>query len=178
MPKMRAADANHGAMTDHSIPRKPRPAEPLGPDELVAFLGTADDRALGLAYEELGDRRAREYLQRAAPHDWLVQLRLAVLESEPVKAVKLYESVLKENPYETSALVNLGALYAQAGRTAEAGHLWERALKANPAIEEAVLNLSQIRAAGEAREILQRYLQVNPVSAKAQARLAALGRQR
>ena len=50
--------------------------------------------------------------------------------------------------------------------------MWERALEANPALEEAVLNLAQIRPAGEARIILQRYLELNPVSRKARARLA------
>lgn len=174
MPRTNVADANHAAMTDHSIPRRQKVAAPPSAGSLVAFLGGADDRAAGLAYAELGDQRARPYLLRATPQDWPVRLRLAVLEPDPVRATKLYESLLRDNPGETAALVNLGSLYAQAGRLTEAGRLWDRALEANPAIEEAVLNLSQIRSPEDSRPILKRYLAFNPVSRKAQARLAAL----
>ena len=177
MPKARVVDANHAVMTDHSIPRIPRKTEPTEIGALTAFLGPADDRAVGLAYAELGDSRARQYLQRATPMDWPVLLRLAVLESDPLRAASLYESVLRGNPYETAALVNLGALYAQAGRLMDAGKLWERALDTNPAAEEAVLNLTQILAPDASRRILKRYLEFNPVSRKAQARLDAIGKQ-
>ncbi len=175
MPRTRAVDANHGVMTDHSIPRtqKHEPMPPVGP--LAPFLGTADDRAFGLAYAELADKRARGYLLRATPQDWPVRLRLAVLEPDPVRAAQLYESVLRDNPYETAALVNLGTHLARQGRLAEAGRLWDRALAANPALEEAVLNLTQIRSARESRILLRRYLEFNPVSRKAAARLAEIG---
>ena len=89
-------------------------------------------------------------------------------------AARLYESVLRENPYETAALVNLGTHLALAGRNEEAGRLWDRALAANPALEEAVLNLAQIRTAEQSRIALRRYLELNPVSRKARARLAEL----
>jgi tetratricopeptide (TPR) repeat protein len=72
--------------------------------------------------------------------------------------------------------VNLGAIYGAAGRTDEAAKLWERALAANPAIEQAALNLSQIRPVGEARRILNQYLELNPASPAARARLATLNR--
>jgi hypothetical protein len=175
MPRTRAVDANHGVMTDHSIPRTRKASALPMAESLVPFLGAADDRALGLAYAELGDNRSREYLLRAAPQDAAVMLRLAVQESDPLRAMKLYESALRENPYMTAALVNLGSLYAQQGRIEQAGRLWDRALTTNPAIEEAVLNLSQIRAPEEARAILKRYLEVNPTSRKALQRLLALG---
>ena len=177
MPRTRVADANHAVMTDHSIPRTQKVVAPPATGTLVAFLGAADDRAVGLAYAELADRRARQYLLRATPQDWLVLLRLAVLEPDSVRATTLYESLLRDNPGETAALVNLGSLYAQAGRLTEAGRLWDRALEANPATEEAVLNLTLIRPPGDSRLILERYLALNPVSAKAQARLAAIRKQ-
>lgn len=164
MPRARAVDANHGVMTDHSIPRVPRTDISPAPDTLTAFLGTADDRSLGLAYAELGSPRAREYLLRATPQDWPVRLRLAVLEADPARAIRLYESVLRDEPYVPAALVNLGSLYAKQGRIEEAGRLWERALSGNPAIEEAIVNLAQIRSAEESRVLLQRYLEVHPTS--------------
>jgi hypothetical protein len=171
MPKTRAVDANHGVMTDHSIPRVPHASAPPKKSGLVAFLGKADDRSLGLAYAELGDSRAREYLLRAKPADWRVRLRLAVFEQDPARAAALYESVLRDNPGEPAALVNLGGLYAAAGRTKEAAALWTRALQANPAIEEAVLNLSQVLPAPQSKDLLKRYLTLNPSSAAARARL-------
>jgi len=178
MPRSKAVDANHGVMTDHSIPRKPvrEPQTPL--ESLVPFLGPGDDRALGLAYAELGDPRAKAYLRRAVPQDWPVQLRLAVLEPDPARAAQLYESVLRSNPYEPAALVNLGTHLARQGRTLEAGRLWDRALLANPALEDAVLNLTQIRPAKDSRLLLQKYLELNPVSRKALSRLAELGTSR
>jgi hypothetical protein len=178
MPKTQAADAAHGVLTDHSIPRIPRPPQPPVKSEIQAFLGTADDRALGLAWAELGDPRAREFLLRAQPLDWPVRLRLAIVEPNSSRAMALYESVLRDNPSDPAALVNLGSLYAGAGRTAEAGGLWERALAVNPAIEQAVLNLSRIRPVPQARTILKRYLEFNPASAAALSRLAALPERR
>lgn len=174
MPRTRAVDANHGVMTDHSIPRAGHGGAAPDQKTLVPFLGKADDRALGLAYAELGDRRAKEYLLRAVPQDWPVRLRLAVLEPYAGTAARLYESVLRENPYEPAALVNLGTYLAQAGRFTEAGQFWERALRTNPALEEAVLNLAQVRPPKEARALLLRYLEFNPVSRKAQAAIAKI----
>lgn len=172
MPRTKTVDGNHGVMTDHGIPRTPQTARrAAGPEVLTPFLGLGDDRATGLAYAEIGDGRAREYLLRAAPQDWPVKLRLAVLESDAGRAAALYEAVLRENPGEPAALVNLGTIRAREGRMQEAGRLWERALAVNPALEEAVLNLALIRPEGEARAVLERYLQVNPVSRKARARL-------
>ncbi|MDQ2900826.1 MAG: hypothetical protein M3Y07_13660 [Acidobacteriota bacterium] len=175
MPKSQAVDANHGVLTDHSIPRVPQPSVPPTPGDLVVFAGTADDRAFGLAYYEVGDVRAREYLLRAKPADLPVRLRLAALEKDSRRAVALYESVLRENPGQTVALVNLGSLYAANGRVVEAGRLWERALATNPAIEEAVLNLAKIRPAAEAKSIIKRYLDVNPASAEARSRCLTCG---
>jgi tetratricopeptide (TPR) repeat protein len=161
-------------MTDHSIPRQAKDAASDGVRELAPFLGASGDRELGLAYAELGDSRARQFLLRAQPQDWPVRLRLAVSEPDKARAAALYESVLRDNPVEVSALVNLGSLYAQAGRTTEAGRLWDRALVANAGIEEAVLNLTLIRPAQESLALLKRYLEINPVSKKAKQRLATL----
>ncbi len=174
MPRSQAVDANHGVMTDHSIPKKPSRESQPTLESLTPFLGSGDDRALGLAYAELGDKRAAEYLSRAVPQDWPVQLRLAVLQPDPVRAAQLYESVLRANPYEPAALVNLGTHLARQGRTLEAGRLWDRALLTNPALEEAVLNLTQIRPPKDSRLLLQKYLEINPVSRKALSRLAEL----
>jgi hypothetical protein len=181
MPRSATVDAGHNVMTDHSIPRSPHVkadssslSASAGGGDLKAFLGVADDRALGLAYAERGDPRAREHLLRAEPRDAPVLLRLAVLEKDPGRAADLYRAVLKTNPGDTSALVNLGVLEGAAGNLKEAAALWDRALAANPGIEEAVLNLAQILPAAEARLRLREYLEFNPASSRVRERLAKL----
>ncbi len=174
MPRTRAVDVSHGVMTDHSIPRMRTSLSAPTAEALVPFLGPGDDRALGLAYAELGDKRARGYLLRATPQDWPVRLRLAAQEQDQDRAAELYEAVLRDNPYEPAALVNLGILRARNGRTAEARRMWERALAINPALEAAVLNLTQIVSIAESKMVLQKYLELNPVSPTARARLAAI----
>jgi tetratricopeptide (TPR) repeat protein len=166
-------DGGHGVVTDHGIRIHRSRPNSLPSRDLTVFLGTADDRSLGLAYAELGDLRARDLLVRAKPADAQVRLRLAALETNENRAAALYESVLRANPFQTVALVNLGSLYAKAGHLEEAASLWERALATNPAIEEAVLNLAQIRSPVEAREIIQRYLLFNPGSLAARRWLDA-----
>jgi Tfp pilus assembly protein PilF len=176
MPKSAPSDAVHGVSTDHSIPRSARrPAQAPPRRELIAFLGAADARSLGLAYAELGDARARQYLLRAEPADAEVLLRLATLERDPKRAVSLYEAVLQADPSIPSALVNLGALYGQRGRLAEAIRLWKQALETNPAIEGAALNLAQVLPRAEATAVLERYLQFNPGSSTVRKRLGELG---
>ena len=166
MPKSKTVDGGHGVLTDHGISTGAAEVR-----DVTVLLGIGDDRALGLAYAELGDARAREYLLRAKPADADVRLRLATLEPDPSRAAALYRSVLQEKPAQTVALVNLGGIYARAGRYEEAATLWERALEANPAIEEAALNLAQIRPVDQARAILRRYLDFNPDSGAARRRL-------
>jgi tetratricopeptide (TPR) repeat protein len=117
---------------------------------------------------------ARDFLLRAKPADVEVRLRLAALEHDTGRARALYESVLRENPTHPVALVNLGSLYARAGRVEEAGNLWRRALDTNPGIEEAALNLAQVGTPSEARAILTRYLEFNPGSNTARARLHSI----
>ena len=162
-------------MTDHSIPARTRTADRAAPARnLKAFLGKADDRALGLAYAQAGDVRAREYLLRADPADAEVDVRLAFLERDSGRAAALYETALRLNPTQPVALVNLGVILARAGRLEDAARLWERALASNPATEEAALDLAEIRPAAEARTILEHYLEFNPLSMAARRRLSAL----
>ena len=176
MPRSKTVDVEHGVMTDHRIQRSSRqsPAAANQPRELQAFLGESDDRQLGLAYAEVGDPRAREYLLRAKPADASVLVRLATLETNPILAKEKYEQALREEPANPVALVNLGALYAQSGRIEDAARMWNRALEANPAIEGAALNLARIRPRAQARAVLKRYLLFNPDSAAARAALDAL----
>ena len=179
MPKSKAVDAGHGVFTDHAILRDPKKVpKPKDQKHLVSFLGTADDRALGIAYAEAGDPRAAEYLAKAKPSDAEVLLRLAVIEKDPSRAAILYQATHREQPTNTTALVNLGVLYAQSNRPEEAAALWKRALQTNPAIEGVALNLAQILPKPEAQAVLERYLIFNPGATAVKARLSALTKEK
>ena len=101
-------------------------------------------------------------------------MRLAALEQNPKLAVEKYEAALREDHANPVALVNLGVLYAQAGRIEDAARMWKRALEVNPAIEGAALNLARIRRPAEAREVLEEYLRFNPGSLAARAALGTI----
>jgi tetratricopeptide (TPR) repeat protein len=161
MPRSGTSDVAHDVVTDHSIPGRRRVR--TGPTALVAFRGVADNRSLGLAYAEAGDSRAVEHLKLATPADAPVLLRLG-----------RYEEVLRTDPTNITALVNLGVARASSGNIAEAAALWERALKVNPAIEGAALNLAKVRPPADAKAILQRYLGFDPGSAAVRAALESL----
>jgi len=122
----------------------------------------------------VGDARARQYLIRAKPADAPVLVRLAALEQNPQLAMEKYEAALREDRANPVALVNLGALYAEAGRVEDAARMWIRALEVNPAIEGAAMNLARIRPPAEARAILEDYLRFNPGSVAARAALGAI----
>ena len=172
MPSAKTVDVAHGVATNHDIERSWLSG--IAADQrrdLQPFLGEADTRGLGLAYAAVGDPRAREYLLRAKPVDAAILIRLAALGQDPKSN---YGTALREDPSNPVALVNLGALYAEAGRLADSARLWKRALEANPAIEAAALNLARIRPATEARGILERYLVFNPGSSSARSALRAL----
>jgi tetratricopeptide (TPR) repeat protein len=176
MPKSQTVDVGHGVMTDHRIQHSSRRSstQENKTQDLQPLLGKSDDRALGLAYAEVGDARARQYLLRAKPADAAVLVRLAALERNPKLAAEKYEAALREDHANPVALVNLGALYAEAGRIEDAARMWQRALEVNPAIEGAALNLARIRPAAEARGVLEDYLRFNPGSVAARAALGAI----
>jgi tetratricopeptide (TPR) repeat protein len=176
MPKTKAVDGGHGVLTDHfiSIPSASRQKASANRD-LQVFLGRSDDRAMGLALAELGDPRAGVYLKRVQPADPAVLLRRAALETDPSQAAAIYQSVLRQEPHNPTALVNLGGLYAASARVSEAAALWRHALEVNPGIEQAALNLARISPPDEAGRILARYLEIDPDSRAARALLAERG---
>jgi hypothetical protein len=162
MPKNRAADANHGVFTDHSIPRVPGAVrnQSAASWRLRGF-SAADkgDRELGLAYAEIGVRTGNANQQAEAirllsgKSDAEAQLRLADLEERagnPKQAIALYQTALKEDSNAVVAMVNLGRLYGSSGLLDEAIRLWRAALERNPCLGEAGTNLQiALRAKGD-----------------------------
>ena len=153
MPKNRAADANHGVFTDHSIPRVPGAVrnQSAASWRLRGF-AAADkgDRELGLAYAEIGVRTGNASQQAEATRllsgkgDAEAQVRLADLEERagnPRQAMTLYQAALKQDQNALVAMVNLGRLYGSSGLLDEAIRLWRAALERNPCLAEAGTNL-------------------------------------
>jgi tetratricopeptide (TPR) repeat protein len=153
MPKNRAADANHGVFTDHSIPRIPGGVrnQSAASWRLRGF-GPTDkgDRELGLAYAEIGVRTGNANQQAEAIRlltgkgDPEAQVRLADLEERAgnsKQAMALYQSALRDDPNSVVAMVNLGRLYGSSGLLDEAIRLWRAALERNPCLAEAGANL-------------------------------------
>lgn len=193
MPKSPVIDAQHAVYTDHSIPRRPRVAtqSPSASGTLVAFWKTpADQRDLALAYASVaGDdarlcQRATALLRQAElhnPQDAPVLAQLAQLDDaggDTAGAAALYERVLRSDPANTAAAVNLGTIRMQQNRAPEAMRLWEDALSRNPALTTARVNLAvaQFRSgqAGAAETSLQKALDYDPDQPTARRLLAAI----
>ena len=108
MPKSAVTDAQHVVYTDHSIPRRPRPAAapPSNEAALVAFGGaTASARDLALAYGIAGDRR---------------------------RALPLLEEAAKNSPGDSEVLLYLAEIYRDSGQPDRAIPLYRRAMQLDP----------------------------------------------
>lgn len=191
LPKSRTVDGGHGVMTDHSIPRLPRPATTASstPRRLVPLTGYAsDERLLGLAYAEAALGSADQFYEAEAlrlltaalkqpsmaTHDAELFVRLGFIyarRGDQARAARAYEAALQADPQRTVALVNLGGIYATQGKIEEAIKLWQDALERNAGLTEAAINLAQgYRSLGkvqQARAVLQGALRFDPDSGAA-----------
>ena len=157
MPKSPIRDTEHAVFTDHSIPRKERPAAAgsAAPRVLTSFWKTpVDDRDLGLAYVTLagadpGMRRQSFDLLRKAemrdPSDVLVLAQLAQLydqSGDEGAAMSLSERVVRLDPAQVAVAVNLGTYYIKRGRAREAMRLWADTLARSPGLTSVRMNLA------------------------------------
>jgi tetratricopeptide (TPR) repeat protein len=179
MPTRNAADITHEQLTDHDIEAHPAPhtAKRNPTDELVP-VGPAHptDADYGLAYAQLAPHAGPIYQRRAldlltgAPSlspDAEVQLAyLRQLAGQPAPARAAYLEVLRQDPYQPTALANLGVLDAASGRLPETLLVLNRLLQADPSQTAAGLNLASIQCTlghpAEARAILDRLRLFNP----------------
>ncbi len=159
MPRAPVADGGHGVLTDHSIPRsRDNPVAVLekAVHRLAPWPGShSDTRTLGLAYAELAltagepfyEAEAFRLLLEALPEsgsDPELLTRLGWLHHKKgqfERAATFYERALAIRPGDVVAEVNLGTIYGQGGRLADAIRLWQSALQRNPALTEAARNL-------------------------------------
>lgn len=176
MPKNRVVDVEHTVYTDHAIPRAARSPDAAlsGERRLVSFWKTpVEDRDLGMAYAVVAAResgfqdRALELLRKADDVPALSQLaQIYDRLGDEEKAMALCERILRAEPTQAAAAINLGTYRMQRGRAREAMRLWEDALTRNPALSAASVNLAvaQIRAgaAAAARATLVKALEYEP----------------
>jgi Flp pilus assembly protein TadD len=181
MPKSPVQDTEHAVYTDHSIPRRPldRGQTPAGARELVTLWTTPiDDRDLGLAYaavcgaDVLLRDRALDLLRKAVMRDGKdipVLAQLAQLEDgagNEAKAADLDERILRIDPGQVAAAINLATFYYRRGRKREAMQLWTEALQRNPALTAVRINLAvaqyQLGDAATARATLRQALEYDP----------------
>ncbi len=148
MPKGAARGVDHSSYTDHSIPRRPRPAGPAALERLRAFWpGEPSARDFGLAYAivnriESAKRLLSESLNAS---DVAAMAQLAQVhdrEGREAEARPLYEAVLRLDPRNASAATNLAVIRIKAGDAVGAIELWRAALAVNPALTGARMNLA------------------------------------
>lgn len=192
MPKAEDRSVEHRAYTDHSIPRKAASRTPAGPasgGSLVPFWKTAaDGRDLAMAMAALAQseaalrRPAFELLVKESarnPEDMALLGQLAQFHDRmgnEAAAMEACERIVRADPSNTAAKVNLGIYYVKRGRSAEAIGLWQDALKRNPSLTGARMNLGvalfhEGRAA-EAEAALAAVLQYEPDNDAARRLLA------
>ena len=181
MPKGSVADAEHVVFTDHSIPRRPRPATATPPSrvELAAFgPAPATPRDIALAYAMAATRqpaerdKARGLLEATAvesPNDAEVLLYLAEIYRNSGlddRALPLYRRAAALDPSQLTASTGMGAIYFQRGELPEAIRHWQEALRKNPGLVLVATNLAMAqwrqgdRPAAEAT--LGKVLQLSP----------------
>lgn len=172
MTKSRSAEGEHVAYTDHRILRLPAAQRGGGrAGELRAYWpGGAGARATALAYAGEGDARALGMLQRLeAGDDAAVLAQLAQIydaRGDGVKAVALYERVLRMQPRHLVAAANLGVYRAKEGNPAEAARLWDGVFSRDPGLVGPGMNLAALYLnAGrkaDAVKVLRRVLRFHP----------------
>lgn len=166
----------------------------------LALLADADNalawNSLGVCYAGTGrQNEARRYLlealQRARDTEHAVQVRynlgtVCLQMDEPQAAAEYFRQCLEDEPDHLFALLRLGQICEEAGRSGEARRHYERAAEVEdrmekegrPATGAARRALARLAAArrgsGEAREMLHEALLRNPSDAAAMLQLADL----
>ncbi|MEO5923832.1 MAG: tetratricopeptide repeat protein [Bryobacteraceae bacterium] len=191
MPRGPASDVEHVVFTDHSIRRKPaspvssRSTSPAA-SELVPYPSyTTTIRDLSLAYaavalrdrNDIDRQRAFALLKQAAEQGTADPTALVYLaefyrdDKDDAHALPIYEQVWRMDRTQYAAAAALGAYQMQRGNTAGAIEFWKAALASNPAMTLVRVNLAaallRTGQVDEAKAMLQKALELNPISPEA-----------
>ena len=179
MPKTAAVDAGHGMFTDHSIPRDPRRVKKAGGRrELEAVIGVADDRAFGIAYAEVGDPRAREFLMQSETRRCRSAAASRAASSRTPSALRHFTPACSATIRRTRRRCSIWALcIAQAGRTPDAAKLVAAGARSQSGDRRRGAQSCRSAAArGRARRVAAIPANSIPGSTAVRARLEALRR--
>jgi tetratricopeptide (TPR) repeat protein len=165
----------------------PRPSSQLVP--YFSYTATTRDQALAYAMVALRDgnstdrERAFALLKQAAEQGTADATALVYLaefyrdSKDDAHAFPLYEQVWRMDKTQYAAAAALGAYQMQRGNVAAAIEFWRAALAVNPAMTLVRVNLaSALLRTGqvdEAKAMLEKALEFNPVSQEARALLPA-----
>jgi predicted Zn-dependent protease len=186
MPRLQAKNVSHAAVTDHSIPRKPRPGAPDAPAgqvELKAWRAPEAAlvrRDLGLAYFE------RAALTHSAPdlrqaYEILSQLPAEQRKDPPVEAdlasvllqmkearlaIELFSDAAGQQPGNARYAYVLGAALERTGERERAEKELRRAIQIDPSQVDAYVELAQLyKKTGrnaDSRKAIADYLRIMP----------------
>ncbi len=188
MPKLRADNVAHAAVTDHRIPRRPQKFDPAKTEERFSvrtWRAPAKDfdlRDKGLALVEVGQKQ-RDPAQIREGYDLLaddaksrrvdsVELKAiagVLLEfGEGKQAIRLLAEAEEIEPKSAAVAWSLGLAYEKSGDLSEAIREFKRAVSLDPSLPQPYLELAKIYA-GLGDEILRRstlteYLRFMPQS--------------
>jgi predicted CXXCH cytochrome family protein len=189
MPRLRPTNVAHSAITDHSIPRRPREQQTdaggatSGPSEPKAWRepdSALVRRDLGLAYFDLAAnkhatpdlREAYRILSQLPPQqrqDPVVEADLGsvlLAQGETDLAIRLYTRASAQEPANARYVYCLGAALGRAGKMEDAVKELRRSIELDPSRPDAYIELAQLyRKAGreaESRSAIREYLRFMP----------------
>ncbi len=183
MPRLRPTNVSHSAVTDHSIPRKPRPLPPDDDPNLRAWRQPDPAfvrRDLGLAYFDLAAkehaaadvRQAYEILSQLPPaerRDPPVEADLASMllqQNQTRLAVELFSRASTQEPANARYAYCLGAALGRTGKMDDAVKELRRSIQLDPSQPDAYLELAQLYQKfgrpAESRRVIEEYLRFMP----------------
>jgi len=185
MPRIRPTNVAHSAITDHSIPRRPRPQQPEGhiSPELKAWRepdSALVRRDLGMAYFDLAANKhtprdleqAYQILSQLPPHerqDAAVEADLGsvlLAQGQTVLAIRMYARASAQEPSNARYAYCLGTALERGGKIEEAVKELRRSIELDPSRPDAYLELARLyRKAGreaEGRNAVREYLRFMP----------------
>lgn len=186
MPRLRPTNVSHSAVTDHSIPRKPRSqqTEAGGAEPELRAWREPDApfilRDLGLAYFDVAAkehtvadaRRSYEILSQLPPdqrRDPPVEADLASVllqQNQSRLAIEMFSRASVQQPSNARYAYCLGAALGRTGNLAEAVKELRRSIELDPSQPDAYLELARIyQKAGqqaESRRVIEQYLRFMP----------------